>query len=923
MKQKNLISIFVIALFCLPTFSQINVDQLLAENRVNPLGIDNLRPKLTWVLSSGEKSKTQSAYQIQVSNDRTGFNNDLIWDSDKVTSNQSVRIMYQGPEMKSLKKYYWRVRVWDEKGKVSKWSNVAFWQMGILNKTDWKSQWISAGYLEDSLRPSPALRSEFKIQKKIENAYVVITSHGMYQAFLNGEKIGNDYLTPGWTSYNKRLQYQVYDISNMLKQGRNAIGALLGSGWYRSALGWGDNENLYGSELALLMQIQIEYSDGTQEIIGTDKNWKSAKSAIQSSEIYNGETIDARKTLGEWIETGYKDRSWLPVKVQNYGYENLIATYNEPVRKHEIIKPLNIIITPEGDKIIDFGQNLVGFVEVEVQGKKGDSLIIDHAEVLDKEGNFYTENLRAAKQENNYVLNGEGKEHFQPHFTWQGFRYIRIKGNMKDKISLNNFKAVVLYSDMRKTGSFTTSNKLLNQLQHNIQWGQKGNFLDVPTDCPQRDERLGWTGDAQVFFKTAGYNMHVDNFFSKWMKDVAADQKKDGSVPFVIPNVLGENSAGSAGWADVATIIPWDIYLIYGNKDVLKTQYSSMRSWVDYMSSKSTNYLWNTGFHFGDWLFYRPDDDNDGRAAITDKYLIAQCFYAHSVQLLINAAKVLENNKDVEKYTALLQHIKNAFVSEYMTPNGRLVSSSQTAYVLALHFGMMPENLRAQAVERLVENIKSYNYHLTTGFLGTPYLCLVLSRYGYHDLAYTLLMQQTYPSWLYPVTAGATTIWERWDGRKPDGSFQTPGMNSFNHYAYGAIGDWMYRELAGINNSEKMGETGYKKIVLTPHFESKYVSEEVKKQNNGEQLNEVNASLETYYGNIRSHWKRDGNRVIYRVEIPVNTSAEIHFPETQVNKIKENNNEIATSDKNIKIETNSEETILYIGSGGYNFSIDD
>ncbi|MCX2678621.1 family 78 glycoside hydrolase catalytic domain [Galbibacter sp. EGI 63066] len=918
---KTIIPFFIIALFCAPVFSQIKIDRLLCENRVNPMGIDKIQPKFTWILTSEEKNKTQSAYQIQVSNTADDFDDGLVWDSEKVNSDRSVHVQYTGSVLKSLEKYYWRVRVWDEKGKASQWSPPEFWQMGMLNQTDWKADWISVGYQEDSLRQSPALRNEFEIKKQVKSAYAVITSRGMYQAFLNGEKIGKDYLTPGWTSYNKRLQYQIYDITAMIKQGENAVGALLGSGWYRSVLGWGDNEDIYGSELALLMQIQIEYSDGTKEIIGTDKNWKSTKSAIQSSEIYNGETIDARKALDKWSETGYKDTSWTSVKVQNYGYGDLIATYNEPVRKHEVIVPLNMITTPEGDIVIDFGQNLVGFVEVEIEGKAGDSIIIDHAEVLDKAGNFYTENLRAADQQNIYVLSGKGKEHFEPHFTWQGFRYIRIKGNLKNKVSLDNFKAVALYSDMRKTGSFTTSNELLNQLQHNIQWGQRGNFLDVPTDCPQRDERLGWTGDAQVFFKTAAYNMHVDNFFSKWMKDVAADQKEDGNVPFVIPNVLDENSAGSAGWADAATIIPWDMYLVYGNEDILKEQYDSMKSWVDFMNSKSTNYLWNTGFHFGDWLFYRPDDDNDGRAAITDKYLIAQCFFAHSTQLLINAAKVLGKQQDVEAYSNLFQNIKDAFVKEYMTPNGRLVSSSQTAYVLALHFDMLPESLRAQAAERLTENIKSYNYHLTTGFLGTPYLGLVLSKFGYHDLAYTLLLQQTYPSWLYPVTAGATTIWERWDGRKPDGSFQTPGMNSFNHYAYGAIGDWMYRELAGINNSEEIGETGYKKIVLTPHFKNSYVSDEVKKQNKAEKLSEVNATLDTYYGTVQSYWKINGGQVNYNISIPVNTSAEIHLLETQIGRIKESGKKISNSDKNIRIETNGNGVILYVGSGNYSFSM--
>jgi len=902
-------------------FSQkITVAEILLENRINPLGIETSKPDFTWKLQSSDRAVNQIAYQIQVSNNAIDFEKNIIWDSKKVDSDQSVHVAYKGGDLKSSKKYYWRVKVWDNKKNNSKWSGIGFWQMGLLKPSDWNAKWIGIGYEEDTLkRESPSFRNEFQVNKKIKSATAFITSHGLYQAYLNGKKIGDAYLTPGWTSYNKRLQYQVYDVSDLLKAGNNAVGAQLGSGWYRSPLAWEDNKDIYGTDLALLMQIQINFEDGTSKIIGTNENWKSTKSEIVSSQIYNGETIDARNKKEGWSTAGYDDKTWSSVQLKDVGFDNLVNTYNEPVRKHETFEPKEIITTPEGDKVIDFGQNLVGFVEVSISGKAGDSIILDHAEVLDKAGNFYTANLRAAKQENVYILKGGGTEKFEPNFTWQGFRYVRVKGLSGD-IDPANFKAVALYSDMGKTGSFSTSNKLLNQLQHNIEWGQKGNFLDVPTDCPQRDERLGWTGDAQVFAKTAGYNMHVDNFFTKWMQDVAADQLENGSVPFVIPNVLGDNSAGSAGWSDVATIIPWDMYVLYGNKEILKNQYPSMKAWVDFMNNQSNNNLWNTGFHFGDWLFYRPDDDNDGRAAITDKYLIAQCFFAHSTQLLINTAKVLGNNDDVEKYSSLLKNIKDAFVQEYLTPNGRLVSGSQTAYVLALNFDMLPENLRIQAAKRLADNIKSYDFHLTTGFLGTPYLAHVLTRFGYHDLAYTLLMQQSYPSWLYPVTVGATTIWERWDGRKPDGTFQTPAMNSFNHYAYGAIGDWMYRKLAGINNSDELNETGYKKIILKPHFENSYVSDAVKKENNDEQLTEVNGSLTTYYGKIVSHWDKKGDKITYNVEIPVNTTAEIYLPVKNSNTIMENGKPIAKA-KDIKItSTDRDETTLTVGSGKYSFS---
>ncbi|WP_315822265.1 family 78 glycoside hydrolase catalytic domain [Paraflavitalea speifideaquila] len=415
----------------------------------------------------------------------------------------------------------------------------------------------------------------------------------MYEAQINGKRVGDAYLTPGWTSYNKRLQYQVYDVTDLLQQGSNAIGVTLGNGWYRSYLAWSNARNHYGSDIALLLQLDITYTDGTTQSILSDESWKSSTGAIRYSEIYHGETIDAREEKKGWATAGYDDRFWTHVLKTNASKSVLIATYNEPVKKHETFKPLRIFKTPKGEQVVDFGQNLVGWVVIKAQGKSGDKITLSHAEVMDKSGNFYIDNLRAAKAQNNYILSGEGTETFEPHFTWQGFRYMKVEG-YPGELKPENLTAVALYSDMKPTGTFTSSNPLLNQLQHNIEWGLKGNFLDVPTDCPQRDERLGWTGDAQAFSRTASFLQGVDNFFDKWMKDVAADQLPTGSIPHVIPNVLG-NQGGSAGWADVSTIIPWNMYLAYGDKQILDQQYPSMKKWVDYMTSQSTSNLWNKG----------------------------------------------------------------------------------------------------------------------------------------------------------------------------------------------------------------------------------------------------------------------------------------------------------------------------------------
>lgn len=886
--------------FCmLISFAQVKIQYLQTENLTNPIGLGMQQPRFTWQLESDKRNVAQTAYEIIVSEGKGP-----LWKSGKVNSNQSVQVAYAGAGLQSGKKYTWQVRVWDNNGKPSPWSESAFFQMALLDASDWKAKWIKAGFEEDvTNRPAILFRNKFSVSKKITAAILYITAHGMYEVQLNGKKVGDAYLTPGWTSYNKRLQYQVYNVTDMIANGSNAIGAMVGNGWYRGSLGWDDNKNIYGTKLGLLAQLNITYSDGTTQTINTDENWKSSTGAIKSVEIYHGEMYDARDEKNDWSNAGYDDAAWKGVALPTLALNNLVTTENEPVKKHEIFKAIKLITTPLGEKVLDFGQNLVGWVIVKATGKAGDKIILKHAEVLDKGGNFYTENLRGAKATATYILKGGATETFEPHFTFYGFRYLKID-NYPGEINPDNFTAVALYSDMKPTGTFTSSNAMINQLQHNIQWGQRGNFLDVPTDCPQRDERLGWTGDAQAFSRTATFNFGVNNFFSKWMKDVAADQGADGKVPHVIPNVFGAGSGGATGWADVATIIPWNIYLAYGDKKILENQYASMKAWVKYMTDSSKNDLWNHGFHFGDWLFYRPSDDNDGRAAVTDKYLIAQCFYAHSVQLMINTAKVLNNAADEAMYAALLKKVKDAFLKEYLTPNGRLVSGTQTAYVLALNFDMLPENLRAQAAARLAENIKSYDNHLTTGFLGTPYLCDVLTRFGYTDIAFKLLLQEDYPSWLYPVKMGATTIWERWDGQKPDSTFQTPSMNSFNHYAYGAIGDWMYRKMAGLDTYED--GVGYKHIKIQPHIGGGFTNAAV--------------SLKTYYGTVSCSWKIENDKLLMDIEIPANTTATIYVPASNAAAITESG-KVLSALTDIKV-TGAEDgyMVLQLGSGKYHFS---
>ncbi len=901
--MKKILCLLLPCFLVATAFAQTSVSHLLTENKPNPIEVEEQAPRFSWQLTATQRNTMQTAYLIQVW--EAGNKKNTVWNSGKIMSDRSVYVPYAGKALQSGKKYNWSVQVWDNHVALPATSEAGSFQMALLQNTDWKAKWIEPGYTEDSvMRPSPLFRKQFAANKKIVSATAYITAHGLYEAQINGKRISDAYFTPGWTAYQKRLQYQTYDVTSLLQKGVNAIGVTLGSGWYRGVIGFSNNRNVYGKDIALLFQLTITYSDGSTEQVVSDDSWKSSTGAIRYSEIYNGETIDAREEKNGWALPGYDDSKWSVVKTATHPMNVLVATYNEPIRRKEVFQAKRIITTPSGEKVIDFGQNLVGWVTLKVKGKTGDKIVVSHAEVLDKTGDFYITNLRAAKAQDTYILKGGEEEIFEPHFTWHGFQFIKLEG-YPGELKPENFTAVALYSDMPTTGTFTSSHPLVNQLQHNIEWGQKGNFLDVPTDCPQRDERLGWTGDAQAFSRTAAFNMNVHNFFAKWLKDVEADQLPTGSVPFVVPNVLGVGAAGSAGWADAATIIPWNVYLAYGDKKVLENQYNSMKAWVGYMQNNSTDHLWNKGFHFGDWLFYRPHDDNDGKSAVTDKYLIAQCFYAQSTQLLINAARVLGKTEEVNSYEMLLKNIKTAFAKEYLTATGRLVSSTQTAYVLALNFDMLPENLRAQAAERLSANVKDYGNHLTTGFLGTPYLCHVLTRFGYVDLAYKLLLQETYPSWLYPVKMGATTIWERWDGIKPDGTFQVPSMNSYNHYAYGAIGDWMYRVMVGLDTYED--GTGYKHSKIQPHI--------------GGGFTNAAASLQTYYGKLSNSWKVAENKLVMDVEVPVNTNATLFVPAKSADDITENGTPI-TQSKDIKLlETKEGFVKLSLGSGKYQFAV--
>ena len=895
---KTTLFLFVFSIISTVTFGKAQLVNMRVEYHENPMGIDVTKPRLSWQLVSEEKNVSQLAYEIRVAYNANDLKkkSKLIWSSGKIESDKSVNIEYEGIDLKSMEKAYWQVRIWDNNGKTSDWSKPSFWEMGILEADAWKASWITiVGEPKvKGSKPVHYYRNEFSSSKTIKSARVYVTSLGLYQLFLNGEKVGDQLFTPGWTSFNKRLQYQTYDVTSMLKED-NAIGAILGDGWYRGYIAWKDQTDYYGDQLALLLQLKIDYTDGSSETIVSDKKWSSSTGPIVESDIYNGELYDARLEMTGWANTGFDQTGWKSVLEVVKPKDLLIAPQGVPVKAVEEIKPIELITTPNGEMVYDLGQNMVGWVRLKMKGKKDQEVKLKFAEVLDKEGNFYMDNLRAAECTDTYIFKEDGEVIYEPKFTFHGFRFVQLVG-FDEAPAMEDVTGVVIYSDMPPTGTFSCNNELINQLQHNIQWGQKGNFLDVPTDCPQRDERLGWTGDAQVFAPTAGYNFNVAAFYTKWMKDVAADQLEDGKIPHVIPDVL-KGQGGATGWADAVAIIPWTVYTIYGDERILEENYPAITKWMGYMTKRAgDDYLWTDDPHFGDWLAFATTN-SDYPGATTEKDLLATAYFYHTSILTAKMAEILGKPDDASKYKTLAANIKEAFNAEFVTKNGRLVSHTQTAYVLALSFGILPEELREQAGEYLAKDVRKFR-HLTTGFLGTPLLCPTLSAIGRDDLAYFLLHRPEYPSWLYPVTQGATTIWERWDGQKPDGTFQSVGMNSFNHYAYGAIGEWLYSHVAGIKVDEQ--NPGYKHFFLEPHP--------------GGRLNEVNATFNSMYGNISSSWKVEDDKMFYTVEVPANTTALVKLPKAKLEEVVMDE-ALKTNSKQI-----AEEVVVELGSGKYEFS---
>ncbi len=1028
----------------------------------NPLGIDELHPQLSWIVESEARAEVQSAYQVLVSSRKDLLEQDRgdLWDSGKVTSENTTAITYAGSALRSSQRCYWKVRVWDRAGSPSGWSAPASWSMGLLHPGDWKAAWIghdtklatslrnanfeeavwvgppkasseqtatgdwlyvvqwdlpqdatlqhaellaaAGGKLWASIQgkqvlaakpgweknqpldvtdvlvagknelrfkvsnddegpaallvkltaktstgkeialtsdsswqciktegvnwqsrplaepeltpcreigkygcrpwgkmlflpPAALFRKEFEVTRPVVSATLHVTAFGACQARLNGQCVSDDYFTPGWTDYAKRVYYRSYDVAEQIRAGTNALGGELSDGWFSGYVGWVRVRNLYGKKPRIRMQLHLVYEDGSSEIVGTGPDWKTTEGPTREADLLMGERFDARLIQAGWDQAGFKDTHWQTVATGAELSPVVESAPGPPVVPWEELAPRQITEPTPGVYVFDLGQNFAGVVRLKVRGARGQKIVLRFAERLSPDGTAYTKNLRAARATDTYICRGGEIETWQPRFTLHGFQYVEVEG-LRSPPDKETITGVALSSDTPRAGTFACSDPMLNQLHKNIYWTQRSNFMDIPTDCPQRDERLGWTGDAQVYVATACLNADVQAFFRKWLVDLSDAQRPDGQFPKVAPEKVTLGDGGPA-WADAGVICPWTIYEVYGDKRLLRQQYPSMKRFIEFCRQRSTeDLLAPEKYHcFGDWLSIKAD---------TPKEVIYSAYFAYSAQLMAKAANVLGHKDDAQEYRQLFEAIKAAFNTAYVEEDGIIRGDTQCCYVLALAYGLLDEPRRAQAARHLVEDIASRGYHLSTGFIGTKDLMLVLSSIGRNDVAYRLIHNETFPSWGFSIKQGATSIWERWDGWTPEQGFQSHWMNSFAHYSFGAVYQWMFENIGGIRRAEP----SYKHFVVAPQL--------------GGDLAWAKTDYESLRGRISSRWEQTGQRLRLEVTVPANTTAEVRLPTPSPKNIREGGQPIATAPGVVSVEVANGETILRVGSGLYVFDVE-
>ncbi len=1051
---------FIRAVFTLAAMSAAALAtpvHLRCEYMRNPLGLDASTPHLSWQSDSTAQNWKQAAYEVLVASNiehlRAGKPD--VWDSGKISSDESLGISYGGPALESRKRYYWKVRVWDSAGNASDSTEDAWWEMGLLHPEDWKAKWISwtnpddesdrknvhwiwlggqnglaavpnaignfrlsvplkdnpksvilllsvrgdyvakvngvevdgkhrwgafdrrdisddlkvgdnlvevrvtapesdgnaktstagiaalvkiirndgsvtrittgenwdatpqgstswqpasitadlgdkrMGGLQSMPQPAAAFRRTIDVAKKVASARLYITALGSYRAFINGKPVTNNVLTPDFTDYRKRVFYQVYDVAEYLTEGKNQISALLGDGWYGSPLTW-YGVNFFSLPDRFEAQLEITFADGSRDAVATDESWKASASPILGSQIYGGETYDARQEQPGWQSATFDDSHWSHASIAEAPAIAVTSQITEPVHQIDAVKPKSVHALPNGVYVVDMGQNMVGWVTLKVKGSAGTKVRMRFAEIVNPDGSIYTENLRGADSTDTYILKGGGQESFAPHFTFHGFRYVELTG-YPGKPSLDSVTGNVVSSVAQSPSArLSTSSDLVNRMYEIGLWGQRGNFLSVPTDCPQRDERLGWMGDAGVFWRTGAYNFDVAAFSEKFIQDIVDAQTKQGAFTNVSPDTLPgegggtqepqapeESITGAPGWGDAGVIVPWTTWMQYGDKAVIEKKWDAMQRWMEFIQSRNPDYIRKNGVgpNFADWL--APDPN-------TDKDLLATAYWALIGNMMSQMAHALGKDADAKQYDELVANIRSAFQKAYIKEDGTVGTGTQTSYVVALYTKMAPSSVEPALTDKLVKDIESRNWHLSTGFLGTPFLLFTLSDHGHSDVAYRLLLNDTYPSWGYMLAKGATTWWERWNGDTGD-----PAMNSYNHYAFGSVVAWVYRYAAGIDTYSNA--PGFKEIVIHPHLDPR--------------MSSARAEYDSVYGKIVSDWKTTANgSFTLRVTIPANTSAKIYLPSGAGTHVTEDG-------KPIETQNDADSSLVRVGSGTYSFEV--
>jgi alpha-L-rhamnosidase len=906
------------------TASAAGVEQLRCEYLQNPVGMDEVHPRLSWIMTSTDRGMRQSAYQICVSSTAEGLDHPPcdLWDSGKIESSRTNQIEYAGAPLRSRQQCYWKVRLWDGDDRPSAWSEPANWTMGLLDPKDWQAKWIGSDPATPSSTTTPPaseptttaatnpkplptpryLRKSFAIAHPVKRAVVYATALGLYQLRLNGQPVGDHILAPEWTDYRKRVQYQTYDVTAQLKTGENAIGALLGNGWYcgnwqhwRKQL-----RPINDTTPALLAQLEIEFADGSKQMICTDESWRGTTDGpLRFSGLYEGETYDARLEMPGWDAPSFDDRNWHSANAVHPNAGALVWQRSEPIRIERELKPLTISEPKPGTYVFDLGQNMAGWCRLKVNEPTGTQLTLQFNEVLNPDGTVYMANLHAGhlskgdRQVIHYTCRGGG-ETYEPHFTYQGFRYVQIDG-LSTRPTNDTLTGCVFHTGFTKTGSFTCSNDLVNRLVQNIQWSQRGNMMGVPTDCCQRDERCGYTGDMNFFIQTAVFNFDIAAFASKWLNDVSDAQNPGGWYPDFAPDLgnTGPGSGPNRGWTDAGIICPYIVWQTYGDTRIIRDHYAGMQRHLAWIDSTSKNFLHVGRVGNGDWL-------NLGGGASDE--VIGTAYDAFDYRLMSEMADAIGKPDDAVAYRAHADAIKAAFQKGEIDSTGQIIKSGQTGYALAFTMGLVPDEQRQKMSDQFAADIHRSGDHLTTGFIGTPRLLPALHLAGRDDLACQLLLRESYPSWLFEVKNGATTMWERWNGWTPERGFASSGMNSFNHYAFGSVGQYLFESLGGVSAQTP----GFSRINIAPVI--------------GHGLTRASADYDSIAGHISSHWKLDGHKLSLDITIPANTTATVTVPTTDPSTITESGMPYARAAGVKLMRSDAASAVFFVSSGEYHFA---